>query len=151
MKIEYNKVTWYSKLLAAIVVFGVLPALSFYMGILYQKVQEIDASVSVIENPIHITITKSQAEAIAGPIIKKCWGNQSNNLIKNESLTTNLITNMGVPFWNVGGNYTDGDLYIKHSVYGELPEVNIDAQTGAIMGRHFSEIGLAPGGEECNS
>ncbi len=39
MTIQYNKVTWYSKLLAAIVVFGFIPTLAFYIGAEYTKVK----------------------------------------------------------------------------------------------------------------
>ena len=35
MKIEWNKVTWYSKLLAIVVFFGAI-VLAFYLGMQYQ-------------------------------------------------------------------------------------------------------------------
>lgn len=153
MKIEYKKVTWYSKLLAAIIVFGVLPALAFYVGVMYQEVQEINPAISiqVIEKPIYINITKSQAEILAGPIIKKCWDNQSNGRLTTESFTTKLVTSIGAPFWNVGGNYIEKDFGVMyHNSYGNIPEVGVDAQTGEIIDRHFGEIGPSPGGKECN-
>ncbi|MBY0538450.1 hypothetical protein K2P47_03575 [Patescibacteria group bacterium] len=34
--ITFNKVTWYSKLLAIVFFLGVIPALSFYVGMQYQ-------------------------------------------------------------------------------------------------------------------
>ncbi len=36
--IEWNRVTWYSKLLAAIFLLGVFPALTFYIGTQYERV-----------------------------------------------------------------------------------------------------------------
>ena len=39
MTIQFNKVTWYSKLLAAVVVFGFIPTLAFYIGAEYTKVK----------------------------------------------------------------------------------------------------------------
>ena len=38
--IKWNEVTWYSKLGAAIVLFGVLPVLSFYIGTQYREAKE---------------------------------------------------------------------------------------------------------------
>ena len=35
--IEYNRVTWYSKLLAIIVFLLIIPAVSFYLGRKYQE------------------------------------------------------------------------------------------------------------------
>jgi hypothetical protein len=35
MKLQWNKVTWYSKLLAAILILVVIPALSAWLGALY--------------------------------------------------------------------------------------------------------------------
>lgn len=40
MKIEFNKVTWYSKLLALIVVAGFIPALFYYLGVESQKINQ---------------------------------------------------------------------------------------------------------------
>jgi len=40
-KIEFNKVTWYSKLLAVIVLLIGVPLLSFYIGIQYQNTVEV--------------------------------------------------------------------------------------------------------------
>lgn len=39
--IQFTAVTWYSKLLAAIVLLGALPVLIFYIGMQYQKTQEV--------------------------------------------------------------------------------------------------------------
>lgn len=38
---QFNTVTWHSKLLAAIVLFGAFPALVFYIGIQYQKTEDV--------------------------------------------------------------------------------------------------------------
>jgi len=37
MSIQFNKVTWYSKLLAIILFIGVIPTLTFYIGTQYEK------------------------------------------------------------------------------------------------------------------
>jgi len=39
--IEFNRVTWYSKLLAAIFILGIFPALVFYIGTQYEKVEQL--------------------------------------------------------------------------------------------------------------
>jgi hypothetical protein len=44
--LRWNEVTWYSKLGAAIVIFGALPALSFYIGVQYDQVMNLRESVS---------------------------------------------------------------------------------------------------------
>lgn len=42
--IKFNQVTWYSKLAAIIFFIGVIPALTFYIGMKYQETK------TVIEN-----------------------------------------------------------------------------------------------------
>jgi uncharacterized protein YecT (DUF1311 family) len=44
MKIEFNKVTWYSKSLALIVVFIILPAVAFRIGRQYEAVSSLQSS-----------------------------------------------------------------------------------------------------------
>lgn len=39
MQIQWNKVTWYSKLAAIIVFILIVPLLTFYIGMRYQEVQ----------------------------------------------------------------------------------------------------------------
>ncbi len=39
--IEWNKVTWYSKLAAIIFFIGILPVLTFYIGTQYQEVKDL--------------------------------------------------------------------------------------------------------------
>ncbi len=41
MKIEWNVVTWYSKLLAIIFLLGVFPAWTFYLGTQYENTEEV--------------------------------------------------------------------------------------------------------------
>jgi hypothetical protein len=41
MSIEFNKVTWYSKLGAVILFLLVVPVLTFYIGMKYQEVVEV--------------------------------------------------------------------------------------------------------------
>lgn len=45
--IEWNKVTWYSKLVAIIFFIAVLPVLSFNVGVQYEKVNENNLSISI--------------------------------------------------------------------------------------------------------
>src|SRR6185295_18676352 len=45
--IEWNKVTWYSKLGAIMLFIGVVPALTFYIGMQYQAVKDIQTAVPV--------------------------------------------------------------------------------------------------------
>lgn len=46
MKVEWNKVTWYSKFGAVLLFLIVLPALAFYIGTQYEQVVSITSSVS---------------------------------------------------------------------------------------------------------
>lgn len=55
MKIEYNKVTWYSKLTSFLLLLGVLPIFIFFIGREYQKTvssydKETDAAVKNVSN-----------------------------------------------------------------------------------------------------
>ena len=44
MNIEWNKVTWYSKLVA-LALFVALPFIGFYLGVKYEKAREAGAAV----------------------------------------------------------------------------------------------------------
>lgn len=46
--IEFNQVTWYSKLLSAIVLLGGLPILIFFIGMQYQKTVDVYRQVSLV-------------------------------------------------------------------------------------------------------
>ena len=70
MNIEWNKVTWYSKLAAVIFFLGVLPVLTFYIGTQYGEV------LTIYENPIITPVftsvdTISSKDAAMG-IINTC-------------------------------------------------------------------------------
>ena len=46
MKLEWHKVTWYSKMLA-LGLFIILPFIGFYFGVQYQKILELDKSTQI--------------------------------------------------------------------------------------------------------
>lgn len=46
--IQWNRVTWYSRLAAIVVVFGLIPVLSFRIGARYQEVRAIHEEVAVL-------------------------------------------------------------------------------------------------------
>ena len=48
MKIVFNKVTWYSKLLAVFVFFVIIPAVSFYLGSYYEQTQILIKSIPAV-------------------------------------------------------------------------------------------------------
>lgn len=49
--IEWNEITWYSKMAAILVFIGVLPAWSFYLGREYQKTVEfLESGITVVVN-----------------------------------------------------------------------------------------------------
>jgi len=56
MEIQWNEVTWYSKLAAILFFVGVLPVLTFFMGMEYREVQadifesSANAEVAVVQN-----------------------------------------------------------------------------------------------------
>jgi hypothetical protein len=48
---KWNEVTWYSRLGAIILFFGAIPALSFYIGMQYERVSEVNTgTVTVVVN-----------------------------------------------------------------------------------------------------
>ncbi|MEI8337967.1 MAG: hypothetical protein WCF92_02360 [bacterium] len=48
MKIKFNEVTWYSKLGAVIVLFIIVPLISFYLGNYYQETKFIIKNISKV-------------------------------------------------------------------------------------------------------
>lgn len=53
--IKFNEITWYSKLLAAIVILGGFPVLAFYIGVEFQKTISIHVSnVPPVQVQVHI-------------------------------------------------------------------------------------------------
>ena len=50
--IKFNQITWYSKLLSAIFIFGIFPLLMFMAGMEYQKVLEINESIKTVDTPV---------------------------------------------------------------------------------------------------
>ena len=55
MKIVFNKVTWYSKLLAVFVFFVIVPLVSFYLGSYYEQTKIIIRNINEIA-PVQKTI-----------------------------------------------------------------------------------------------
>ncbi len=49
--IKWNKITWYSRLLAAIFFIGVLPAWTYYLGIQYGEVKVLSRQSVVLKIP----------------------------------------------------------------------------------------------------
>lgn len=69
MIIQFNEVTWYSKLLAAIVVFGVIPTLAFYIGSEYSKVKagfEVESTYTPFVAEQNITKAETIEHALPG-------------------------------------------------------------------------------------
>ncbi len=58
MSIQFNKVTWYSKLAALFVFFIILPAVSFYLGNYYQETKILINNISARKSPATGTSTK---------------------------------------------------------------------------------------------
>lgn len=63
MNIKWNTVTWYSKLLAAILFIGILPFLAFYIGIQYQKTKEVLVT-PVYQNDTKVHTPKQKNEIV---------------------------------------------------------------------------------------
>lgn len=53
MALELNKVTWYSKLLSVIILVGVLPTLSFYLGVKFQETMSSINNYTVQQSEIY--------------------------------------------------------------------------------------------------
>ncbi len=99
------------------------------------------------------TITKDQAEQIAGPILKKCWHTDKMDVVSFSTSLVNYEMNDGKfkKAWRVGGNYYEKDFgYTENTRYGYIPEVAVDAYTGGILSKHFEEIVENPI-KECNN
>ncbi len=100
------------------------------------------------------TITKEQAESVALPILKACWGTDNIKIVSATSSVMDLPrqNESSVLVWRVGGNYSQKDfpLYINDR-YGYVPEVFIDAKTGKLAGYHFQEITDDKLSEECSN
>ena len=68
--IKFNEVTWYSKLAAIIFFIGVLPALTFYIGVKYQQTKTAEEASIVSESGFFLTsepssLTVESAESSA--------------------------------------------------------------------------------------
>ena len=59
MKIKFNEVTWYSKLGAIIVLFIIVPAVSFYLGNYYQETKILINNISETKHLETSTTTKT--------------------------------------------------------------------------------------------
>ena len=57
--IKWNEITWYSRLGAIVLFIGVVPTLSFYLGVQYQAVIAIQQSQITTISPIKVTATSS--------------------------------------------------------------------------------------------
>ncbi len=99
-------------------------------------------------------ISKQEALSIADPIIKKCWVSTEANKIEVESLTAALIDrqvslNPEVQkYWRVGVVYSTTDQFGmvrvaggSNDIAGNIPEVFINAKTGEVAEKHFTELG----------
>ncbi len=65
MKIIFNKVTWYSKILAVIVFIFVLPSLTFYIGMRYQEVKGVNlANSESIKKEVSISELSDNSDTI---------------------------------------------------------------------------------------
>lgn len=94
MNIQYNEVTWYSKLAAGILFIILLPALSFYIGKEYGEVKAlVDSPAYVSKEPQKITIVSAPARV-------------STENVKYFQATT--------PLSNAAGNYSNIVGYFAH-------------------------------------
>jgi hypothetical protein len=82
-------------------------------------------------------VTQEQAESIAEYTFSNCW--QGGYLISSYSST--LMQFEGETVWRIGGNYEyEQDAIVQNTVYGNIPEVLVDADTGYIVSKHFTEV-----------
>ncbi|MFA6463830.1 MAG: hypothetical protein WCV55_02395 [Candidatus Paceibacterota bacterium] len=69
MSIQFKKVTWYSKLLAIIVLFIVVPIVSFYLGNYYQETKIIIQNISASRSLENGTSTGSILDSTSTSVI----------------------------------------------------------------------------------
>lgn len=142
--IKWHEYTWYSKLAAIVFFIGILPALTFYIGVQYEKTEEVLSNKSVPVPTAVVTysyiISKDQAEAIARPVLKQCGS-------LTTSLNTSLVKDQGIETWRVGSNFVSEikqGFPLTPNPVGVVPEVYVNAQNGDIFERHFTEVGGVP-------
>ena len=67
---KFNEVTWYSKLAAIIFFIGVLPSLTFYIGVRYEQVQNIVGEQSVETPAIFQKISQKESSLFFKDIVR---------------------------------------------------------------------------------
>ena len=97
MKIEFNTVTWYSKLAAVIFFIGVLPVLSFYIGKQYGEV------ISLSQTPIYTAPNPKVIE------FKTVSTTESENI--KYFKPSSSITNVSGTYSNIVGYFGSGSFY----------------------------------------
>ena len=66
-RIKWNEITWYSKLGAIILFFGIVPTLAFYIGTRYEQVQQMTGSQTSSSNTTRIPINQMPEEDGSSP------------------------------------------------------------------------------------
>ncbi len=66
MRVEFNKVTWYSRLFTILFIFGAFPCLIFFIGTRYQETVSVLTYAEASAYNLHATGTY-EAKAYAGP------------------------------------------------------------------------------------
>lgn len=88
--------------------------------------------------------SKEKAEQVAGPIMEKCWNNETIEIV---SLTSRPSFRKGFN-WRVGAKYTEEGFpaVLENPEYGYAPEILVNMFTRDIVWKHFQEIGDASEG-----
>src|SRR5258708_229094 len=102
MKIQWNKVTWYSKMLA-VVVFGLTFLIGYSMGILTQRTVDdyTLARVPLIIEPHQTNVPGSSAPVVGNG--QHCGGNMTDAPVCTTGYHCAPISGSHLPFGDVGG------------------------------------------------
>lgn len=82
--------------------------------------------------------SKKRAEAVAWPVMEKCWNNENTKII---SLTMRPNFREGFN-WRVGAKYTEKSFpnILENPEYGDVPEILVNILNGEVEEKHFQEI-----------
>ncbi len=116
--IKWNEVTWYSKLLAGIFLLGVFPALTFYIGMQYEKTtdayEDTPATVTFVqENKIQWDLSPSVEPAKVGQCV-------STQIAKIGTRLVDGITGESFPDSGSQIEYMNG---VSQVSYETIPEI----------------------------
>lgn len=140
-KIEWHKVTWYSKILAGIILLGALPVLTFYIGAQYEETVQ---SVESTSKPSTIVITSNKEDlTIWNILLNNCSDNNkkmdtsspesmSNCAEKEQRRTETEMNQLYTRVLSYADNMAKGEDTQTVKIYHQTKDLVVAAQTAFI-------------------